>query len=126
MTAETDHDALAGVLHASGTCDAMFAHYGPAKKCERVALELLESPEFANILARESVETEPSVGGVRIMSAGTACDNDRCSVLVYNAEGPRVAGSPSRGCPSCGHDGFAVRFGIGLDAVTPHADEDHA
>lgn len=62
---------------------------------------------------------DPSVGSVRIMSAGTACDNDRCSVLVYNAEGPRVSGSPTTGCPSCGKPGFEVRFGIGLDSVTP-------
>jgi len=64
---------------------------------------------------------EPSVGGVRIMSAGTACDNDRCSVLVYNPEGPRPPGSVLTGCPSCGQDGFEVRFGIGLDAATPPA-----
>ncbi|GAW57628.1 hypothetical protein [Nocardioides sp. PD653] len=65
----------------------------------------------------ENTDSEPSVGGVRIMSAGTACDNDRCSVLVYNAEGPRIAGSPTSGCPSCGKDGFEVRFGIGVDEV---------
>lgn len=69
------------------------------------------------MISHENESAEPSIGGVRIMSAGAACDNDRCSVLVYNTEGPRVAGSPLRGCPSCGSDGFAVRFGIGLDEL---------
>ena len=61
----------------------------------------------------------PSVGGVRIMAAGTACDNDRCAVLVYNADGPRPPGSVLSGCPCCGEAGFDVRFGIGLDEIAP-------
>lgn len=61
----------------------------------------------------------PEVGGIRIASAGHACDNDACSVLVYNPDGPRRIGNPVRGCPGCGQDGFEVRFGIGLDRVIP-------
>lgn len=56
--------------------------------------------------------------GVQLTSAGTACDNDRCSVLVYNPDGPRRIGNPVRGCPSCGQEGFEVRFGIGVDEIT--------
>lgn len=63
--------------------------------------------------------TPPEVGGIRLASAGRACDNDGCSVLVYNPDGPRRIGNPVRGCPGCGQDGFDVRFGIGLDSVTP-------
>lgn len=55
--------------------------------------------------------------GVRLTSAGTACDNDTCSVLVYNAEGPRMYGAVRSGCPSCGQKGFDVRFGIGVDRI---------
>lgn len=58
------------------------------------------------------------VGGFRIASAGTACDNIHCSVLVYNADGPRLNGANRNGCPSCGDEGFPVRFGIGVDEVT--------
>lgn len=56
--------------------------------------------------------------GFRIESAGTACDNDGCSVLVYNPEGPRLNGAIRDGCPGCGREGFRVRFGIGIDHVT--------
>jgi hypothetical protein len=66
----------------------------------------------------EDPNTAPEVGGIRIASAGQACDNDRCSVLVYNPEGPRSPGSVLNGCPACGRDGFAVRFGIGLDDLS--------
>jgi hypothetical protein len=38
---------IAAVLHANGVCDAMFAHYGPAKKCERVARALVEASTCA-------------------------------------------------------------------------------
>lgn len=55
---------------------------------------------------------------MRLTSAGRACDNDRCSVLVYNPDGPKRIWNPVKGCPGCGQDGFDVRFGIGVDRVT--------
>lgn len=58
------------------------------------------------------------IGGIRLASAGRACDNDRCSVMVYNPDRPRRIGQPVSGCPGCGQDGFDVRFGIGVDQIS--------
>lgn len=58
------------------------------------------------------------IAEIRIASAGQACDNDRCSVLVNNPDGPRRVGDVRTGCPSCGGAGFPVRFGVAVDDIT--------
>lgn len=42
-SAESDQvELLATTLHDTGICNAMFSHYGPAKKCVTVARTLIE------------------------------------------------------------------------------------
>lgn len=74
-------EALAALLHPH-VCAAMFAHYGPAKKCERIAKEIISDWLAAREAAARAEERERIAQAIE---AAWPCDADDAARIARDA-----------------------------------------